>query len=126
MKKAFLGFIVIGFIGMGIASHSMMYSHSDCLFGKLGPCTTDVLIMINAHFGAFQSLSAAIFSTLAVLTLAILLFLADYLSDYFGIAFSFKKFSFLIFPDSTDSLKERICGWLAMHENTPSFALARI
>ena len=128
MSKNFLVILLIGLIGMGIIGVSMMSSHSDCLFGKLGPCTADVLVMINAHFSAFQALSGGVLASLSLLSLIIISFvlvLSVFLLGYFGADFSFLKIRLLFLENSAKRYKEDICRWLAIHENSPSFALAR-
>ncbi len=121
--------LIFAFLSVGIVGISMMGPHNECLFGKIGTCASDVLAMINAHFGAFETLSAAVFGRLIVIVAMLISLLAVALGVFLiniDINFSLAKKRFLLMQNSTQYSKETLCHWLSLHENSPSFSLARI
>lgn len=127
MKKFLILLLIIGFLGIGIMGISMMKSHSDCLISGLGDCTVDVSSMLNVHTSVFSNLSNAVFDIslllMAGLSLLILKFIKIHLRN--REFFLTNKQENLCF-EKLAAYKEPFYGWLAIHENSPSFLMAQI
>ncbi len=127
MSRFFIILLLLAFLAVGIIGVSMMSSHSDCFFGKISLCTSDILTMISAHFNALNLLSAAVFPVSIISLIFFIVLLLSY-------SISVNLFNFCIFLCRRYSLflkeippcfKREFYRWLSLHENSPSFYIVR-
>src|SRR3989338_1533603 len=72
----FLGIAIFGFMGMDTSGHGHMDCIATAIQGKVCPETLSVIGFINFHFNAARFFSTAVFGSLVIAALAILLALA--------------------------------------------------
>lgn len=133
MKSAFATFIVIAFIAVAVFGIFVMNleaseGHVSCLAstvkGAFCPESAGPLAFIDFHLSAFKSFSSAVFgpAVLVVLLIALVIVIPG-----IGKAQVFAPGLSTIFSDSRLALEpllseRRHRHWLALHENSPSFA----
>lgn len=127
MKKFLILLLIIGFLSIGIMGVSMMKSHSDCLVSGFEYCTVDVSSMLDTHAGVFSNLSNAVFDISLFLAIGLSLLVLRFIviNPVIREFFLGNKRENLYF-EKLASYKKPFYGWLAIHENSPSFSIARI
>lgn len=115
----FLGIAIFGFMGMGIDGHGHMDCIATAVQGKICPEAFGAVGFINFHFNAARFFSTAVFGSLVLPALAVLLALAlvtsilNRLRDLPLIA-KYRLPQFLLAPVFLP--KDALNYWLLLHE----------
>lgn len=119
----FVAVAVFGFLGM---NHAQNIGHDDCIASAaLGAChnlgRTDLVFL---HISAFQRFSEAVIGGAAGTGWLLALFAAVFIAGAF-LLFSPERSWYLGRQFESDFLgfRKEFLHWLALHENSPSFAM---
>lgn len=134
MKPAFATFLVGAFIAVAVFGVFAMNleakaGHVSCIAqtvqGAVCPESNGPLAFIGFHLSAFKSFSTAVFGLSSLVTILLTLVLLTISGFICRDIFSPKNFSFTARSrESSEPIlsKRQFIHWLALHENSPSFA----
>lgn len=127
MKKLLVLLLITGFLAVGIMGVSMMKSHNDCLVSGFEYCTIETSSILNSHISVFSNLSNAVFDISLFLMMGIgLLALGLVEIDLKNRGLFTDNGRNNLYFEKLAAYKEPFYGWLAIHENSPSFLTAQI
>ncbi|MBI2063997.1 MAG: hypothetical protein HYT65_03345 [Candidatus Yanofskybacteria bacterium] len=121
----FLGIAIFGFMGMDASGHGHMDCIATAVQGKVCPEALGAAGFINFHFNAARFFSTAVFGSLVIAVLAMLLTLALitlFLSRWRDLPLiaKYRLPQFLLAPASLP--KDSLNYWLLLHEKRdPSY-----